>query len=176
MLSLLLLHASICRELFQYQTKNTVPWYHFNVPGICKASPVEIICFSTRNSEILPCTQLHPAFFRAWTDRNCPKENLDFWLMIFPQNEKLFIQYMLSAQQILILLILYAKPYFPLRYSSCSGAVLLSSLRSYVTGRQETAALVPGFLCQSGRRRRFNVSFLSSLIFWRLMTNTIETL
>ena len=117
-----------------------------------------------------------PYFFRAWTDRNCPKENLDFWLMIFPQNEKLFIRYMLSAQQILILLILYAKPYFPLRCSSCSGAVLLSSLRSYVTGRQETAALVPGFLCQSGRRRRFNVSFLSSLIFWRLMTNTIETL
>ena len=81
-----------------------------------------------------------------------------------------------SAQQILILLILYAKPYFSLRCSSCSGAVLLSSLRSYVTGRQETAALVPGFLCQSGRRRRFNVSFLSSLIFWRLITNTIETL
>ena len=82
--------------------------------------------------------------------------------MIFPQNEKLFIRYMLSAQQILILLILYANPYFP--------------LRSYVTGRQETAALVPGFLCQSGRRRRFNVSSLSSLICWRLMTNTVETL
>ena len=99
-----------------------------------------------------------PHFFERERIVSVPKK---IWI----KNEKLFIRYMLSAQQILILLILYAKPYFPLRYSSCSGAVLLSLLRSYVTGRQETAALVPGFLCQSGRRRRFNVSFLSSLIF-----------
>ena len=41
------------------------------------------------------------------------------------------------------------------------GAVLLSSLRFW---REATAALVPGFLCQSGRRRPENVSILSSLI------------
>ena len=31
--------------------------------------------------------------------------------------------------------------------------------------REATAALVPGFLCQSGRRRPENVSILSSLMF-----------
>ena len=30
--------------------------------------------------------------------------------------------------------------------------------------REATAALVPGFLCQSGRRRPENVSILSSLL------------
>ena len=30
--------------------------------------------------------------------------------------------------------------------------------------REATAALVPGFLCQSGRRRPENVSILSSLV------------
>ena len=34
--------------------------------------------------EILPCTQLHSACFRAWTDRNWPKENRDFWTHNFP--------------------------------------------------------------------------------------------
>ena len=34
--------------------------------------------------EILPCTQLHPACFLAWTDRNCPEENRDFWTHNFP--------------------------------------------------------------------------------------------
>ena len=29
--------------------------------------------------EILPCTQLHPACFLAWTDRNYHEENRDFW-------------------------------------------------------------------------------------------------
>ena len=32
--------------------------------------------------------------------------------------------------------------------------------------REATAASVPGFLCQSGRRRPENVSILSSLLAW----------
>ena len=43
------------------------------------------------------------------------------------------------------------------------GAVLLSSLRFW---REATAALVPGFLCQSGRRRPENVSILAVRDLW----------
>ena len=32
--------------------------------------------------------------------------------------------------------------------------------------REATAASVPGFLCESGRRRPENVSILSSLLAW----------
>ena len=42
---------------------------------------MEIIFFQ---HEILPWTQLHPACFLAWTDRNCPEENRDFSTPNFP--------------------------------------------------------------------------------------------
>ena len=41
------------------------------------------------------------------------------------------------------------------------GTVLLSLM--FYFWREATAALVPGFLCQSGRRHPENVSILSSL-------------
>ena len=40
--------------------------------------------------------------------------------------------------------------------------------------RGATAALVPGFLCQSGRRRPENVSILSSLIIDLSSTSYLE--
>ena len=43
--------------------------------------------------------------------------------------------------------------------------------------REATAALVPGFLCQSGRRRPENVSILSSLLcYWSATKDQSETL
>ena len=93
---LLLLHASISRELFQYQTKNTVPWQHFNVPVICKASASlwRSFFFNTKFCLELSCI---PHVFQRERIVTVPRKIGIFGLIIFPQNEKLFIRYMLSA-------------------------------------------------------------------------------
>ena len=104
--------------------------------------------------EILPWTQLHPACFLAWTDRNCPEENRDFWTHNFPtKRETLHPIHVVCIANI---------------YSLNSSFWVHCDLNVRFW-RGATAASVPGFLYQSGRCRPENVSILSSLMRWLWM-------
>ena len=105
-----------------------------------------------------------PHVFLAWTDRNCPKENRDFWTHNFPRKrETVHPIHVVCIANIYSLNSVWSHIFlFDIRLGRRPSE--FTAILMFEFWQEATAASVPGFLCQSGRHRPENVSILSSLM------------